>query len=420
MNLSPIPNEDGSLMIRARLPAAKRAVVLQALNAAMDARHAEPNEAEPDDVTAVTSEPSNRFAQRRADALSTLAETTLRQGPGQLSAAERYQVVVHVTAETLAADGAGRCELENGQSLALDTVRRITCDSSLLRITEDGDGNPLDIGRKTLAEWMMRCGELLEPVYQRLKSKMLQQALIQADETPVQVLKEDKHRCYMWLYCTGTDAPNQQPGAPPNIVLYDYQPSRSGQCATDYLDGYSGYLQVDGYAGYNQTAATLVGCWAHARRKFVEARKAQPKGKTGRADWAISHIQKLYRVEAEIKDLETAEKQSARQVKTRPLLDELKAWLGKSALQVPPKMALGKAVAYTLGQWEKLERYLDDSHLSIDNNRVEPAVKRSWRSMATSTGCCRGMSNCKDRTTSRLCGSPDAYAVPIEDQNHFG
>jgi hypothetical protein len=144
-------DDDGSLVIRARLPAEEGAVVLQALNAAMDARYAEHNEAESDDVTAVTSETSNRFAQRRADALTTMAETTLRNGPEPLSATDRYQVVVHVTAETLAGGNAGRCELDDGQGLALDTVRRITCDSSLLRITEDDVGSPLDIGRKTRA-----------------------------------------------------------------------------------------------------------------------------------------------------------------------------------------------------------------------------------------------------------------------------
>jgi hypothetical protein len=152
-------DDDGSLVIRARLPAEEGAVVLQALNAAMDARYAEHNEVESDDVTAVTSGPSNRladrfanrFAQRRADALTTMAETTLRNGPEPLSATDRYQVVVHVTAETLAANETGRCELDDGQGLALDTVRRITCDSSLLRITEDDAGNPLDIGRKTRA-----------------------------------------------------------------------------------------------------------------------------------------------------------------------------------------------------------------------------------------------------------------------------
>jgi hypothetical protein len=144
-------DDDGSLVIHARLPAEEGAVVLQALNAAMDAQYAKQTEVKPEDVTAVTSKPAERFAQRRADALVTLAETTLRHGPESLSVAERYQVVVHVTAETLADDDTGRCELDNGQRLAPDTVRRIACDSGLLRITEDEIGNPLDIGRRTRA-----------------------------------------------------------------------------------------------------------------------------------------------------------------------------------------------------------------------------------------------------------------------------
>ncbi len=144
-------DEDGSLVIRARLPAEEGAVVLQALNAVMDAPSVEHNETQPDDVTAVTPKSSARFAQRRADALTTLAETTLRHGPVALTMAERYQVVVHVTAETLAADKTGCCGLDNGQALAPDTARRIGCDGSLLRITEDDAGNPLDIGRKTRA-----------------------------------------------------------------------------------------------------------------------------------------------------------------------------------------------------------------------------------------------------------------------------
>jgi len=145
-------DDDGSLVIHARLPTEEGALVLQALNAAMDARRAEENnETKSEDVTAVTSEPSDSFAQHRADALTTMAETTLRHGPEPLSMTERYQVMVHVTAETLSENEPGRCELDNGQALALDTVRRITCDSSLLRITQDDAGNPLDIGRKTRA-----------------------------------------------------------------------------------------------------------------------------------------------------------------------------------------------------------------------------------------------------------------------------
>jgi len=144
-------DDDGYLVIRARLPAEEGAVVLQAINAAMDAQRPGEEDDAANDVTAVTSKDENRFAQRRADALTTMAETTLRHGPAALSSAERYQVVVHVTAETLAEGEAGRSELECGQRLAPDTARRIACDGSLLRITDDAAGNPLDIGRKTRA-----------------------------------------------------------------------------------------------------------------------------------------------------------------------------------------------------------------------------------------------------------------------------
>ena len=103
----------------------------------------------------------------------------------------------------------------------------------------------------------------------------------------------------MWLYCCGADSPTSK--AIPNIVLYDYHNSRRRQCAADFLDGYSRYLQVDGNQGYAKTQAILVACMAHARRKFKEAKIAhrsagRTKGKTGRENWAFNHIQKLYRI----------------------------------------------------------------------------------------------------------------------------
>lgn len=250
----------------------------------------------------------------------------------------------------------------------------------------------IELSRKTMSDWMIRSSEILQPIYQRLKAVQLQQRVVHADETPLKVIHEDKSRCYMWVYCTGSDSPNDHPDAPPNIVLYDYHASRSGQCAKDYLHGYQGYLQVDGYQAYEQTKATLVGCFAHARRKFIEAQKMQVKGKTGKADWAISHIRKLYRIESEIKDQCTAEKQTVRQQQSKPLLDQFKAWLDKSALQVPPKTAIGKAIAYSLNQWDKLARYSEDGRLQIDNNRAERAIKpfvigrKNWMFSNTATG----------------------------------
>jgi cation transport regulator ChaB len=123
-------DDDGSLVIRARLPAEAGAVVLQALNAAMDKQYTGRDDDAGSDVTAVTSANEDRFAQRRADALTTMAETALRHVPEPQSSAERYQVVVQVTAETLATGDADRCELDSGPRLAPDTARRIACDSS--------------------------------------------------------------------------------------------------------------------------------------------------------------------------------------------------------------------------------------------------------------------------------------------------
>ena len=237
----------------------------------------------------------------------------------------------------------------------------------------------IELNRKTMSSWMMRCSQILMPVYERLKTIQLQQKVINADETPLNVINEDKTHCYMWVYCTGADSPAKDPPAShkqtPGIVLYEYQNSRAGACPKDYLQGFDGYLQVDGYAGYEQTAATLAGCFAHARRKFTEAKKAQVKGKSGKADMALAMIQKLYRIETEIRHRTAQEKQPIRQEKSKPLLDQYKRWLDKSALQVPPKSALGKAIAYNLRQWTKLVRYIEDGHISIDNNRAERAIK---------------------------------------------
>ena len=237
----------------------------------------------------------------------------------------------------------------------------------------------IELSRKTMSSWMMRCSQLLIPIYEHLKTIQLQQRVINADETPVKVIHEDKTNCYMWVYCTGTDLPvkNLPPDQekPPNIVLYEYQNSRAGVCPKDYLQGFNGYLQVDGYAAYEQTTAILVGCFAHARRKFTEAKKSQVKGKSGKADIALTMIQKLYRIESDIKNKTATEKHQVRQNKAKPILEKYKKWLEKSAVQIPPKSTLGKAISYNLNQWPKLVRYIEEGDLSIDNNRAERAIK---------------------------------------------
>lgn len=227
----------------------------------------------------------------------------------------------------------------------------------------------IELSRQTMSSWMLRCGELLLPLYQRLKEALLLQSAIHADETPLHVINAEKATSYMWLYCSGHD----KPGKDTNIVLFDYQNSRAGQCAVDFLDGYQGYMHVDGYKAYEQTQATLVACLAHIRRKFIDAKSTNKK--TGKVDVALNLIAKLYGIEQTIKDKTPDKKYEIRQEKAKPLVNKLHQWLINHKDKVPPKMPLGKAINYALNQFEKFQRYLDDGRLNIDNNRAERAIK---------------------------------------------
>ena len=252
----------------------------------------------------------------------------------------------------------------------------------------------IELSRKTMADWIIRCAELFKPLYDQLHQHILKQPVIAADETTLKVVESEKVNSYMWLYASGADSPigNISGTEIPNIVLYDYHNSRAGQCAVDFLKGYSGYLQVDGYQGYEQTQAILIGCWAHARRKFMEAKKGAGKKGSGKADWALNHIQKLYRLETQLKDKTVEVRYITRQEKSVPLLSQLHMWLMKSAQQVLPKTKLGEAIQYCLNQWRKLVHYTLDGLLSIDNNRAERGIKpfvigrKNWLFSQTATG----------------------------------
>ena len=150
-----------------------------------------------------------------------------------------------------------------------------------------------------------------------------------ADETSVNVVSDDNVKSYMRVYATGADSPKDKliDSDIKPIVLFDYHNSRASKCSVEYLNGYQGYLQVDGYAGYHHTQATLVGCWAHARRKFHEAKIAQGKKPSGKADMALSTIQKLYRIETQIKTLPISERYQIRQDKALPIINKFKDWL---------------------------------------------------------------------------------------------
>ena len=250
----------------------------------------------------------------------------------------------------------------------------------------------IELSRKTMSEWMMKSSTLFKPIIDYLHQQLLKQPVVQADETTLKVIHEDKSKCYMWVYCSGSDSPNENKNKIKNIVLYDYHASRAGSCAVDYLKGFNGYLQADGYKGYEQVDLELIGCMAHARRKFIEAQTAQPKNKSGRADEAIKQIRKLYRIEKEIKGLPASEKYKIRQEQSQSLLNEFKKWLDKTIQQVLPKSAIGKAVKYSLNQWHKLSGYIKSGDINIDNNRAERAIKpfvigrKNWMFCNTASG----------------------------------
>jgi transposase len=260
----------------------------------------------------------------------------------------------------------------------------------------------IHLSRQTMSDWLIKIANVLHPIlYEYWHKTLLQQAVIKADETPLKVIKDDNIKSYMWVYSSGADSPagNINDDSAPNIVMYDYQPTRAGKCAVDFLQDdnqqhYTGYLQVDGYAGYHQLSCTLVVCMAHIRRKFKEALKAQSKTskKTGKADWALNHIQKLYRIEKQIEALPIEARYQIRQEKSVPLLKQFKTWLDKSAPNVVPESLLGKALNYALNQWDKAIRYCDDGRLDIDNNRSERAIKpfvmgrRAWLFSQTANG----------------------------------
>lgn len=244
------------------------------------------------------------------------------------------------------------------------------------------------LSRQTMSSWILRCATLLEPLYIRLKTTLLAEPAIHADETPLKVIKAEKSTSYMWVYCCGTDVL----GSNTNIVLFDYHNSRRAQCAIDFLDGYQGYMHVDGYKAYESTQATLVACLAHIRRKFIDVKKVQGKKKTGKVDVALNLIGKLYGIEKRIKGKSVEDKFAIRQSQAKPVVKTLYDWLIEHKEKIPPKSKLGEAISYSLNQFEKFQRYLEDGRLSIDNNRAERAVKpfvigrKAWLFSYTNTG----------------------------------
>lgn len=243
----------------------------------------------------------------------------------------------------------------------------------------------VDIPRNTMARWMIEISKELIPLYNMMEEDLLASDYVCCDETRVQVLKEpDKDpdsQSYMWVRTR--HGPNVNP-----IVLFDYDPTRSKEVPNELLRGFKGWLQVDGYAGYDEICknpeVTRLGCMAHVRRKFFDVFKAS-ENKHVQAEFILSLIQRLYKIEEEFKDATIEERHKARQESAKLILtDEFKPWVDDNQGKYHPKGLMGKAVGYATNQWERVIRYLEHGKLSIDNNFTENRIRpfaigrRNW------------------------------------------
>jgi transposase len=240
----------------------------------------------------------------------------------------------------------------------------------------------VDLCRATMSNWVITAANACQPLLALMQKEMCSGPLINADETPLQVLKEpgrsNTGKSYMWVYVGGAqDRP---------VRLYQYHPTRSGTVALEFLKDYRGYVQSDAFSGYDhldrKDDIRLLGCWAHVRRKFMDVVKAKKKVRSSRnpkslADDALVMIGSLYHVEkyAREKELNPDEIHMLRREKSEPVLEQFKIWLDKNQPVTPPKGLLGKAIQYALNHWPKLTVYIEKGWLPIDNNIAENAIR---------------------------------------------
>lgn len=241
----------------------------------------------------------------------------------------------------------------------------------------------IDLSRTNMCNWTVKVAEKLEPLVSLIKGHIISGNFVNVDETTLQVLKEQGRapttKSYMWVYRGG---PPDKPA-----LIFQYERTRASQSAKDFLRNFVGYIQTDGYKGYDfidaQSQMHHVGCWAHARRKFIDASKAHKniskskKKKALASDDALLFIRELYRIEqlASKEDLSYDERETLRSKKSVLVLESFKLWLDEHSITVAPKSLLGKAISYTLGQWPRLYRFINKGYITPDNNLAENAIR---------------------------------------------
>ena len=256
-------------------------------------------------------------------------------------------------------------------------VQKYVMYSPLYRLEQEFARQGLKLSRQTMSNWLLKATEdWLQPIYDVLHRKLCQEKVLHGDETTLQVLHEKgksaASKSYMWLYRTSGTAETP-------IVLYDYQPNRKAENAEKFLEGFTGWLHADGYQGYHKLPENIrvVGCWAHARRKFDEALTAGAKEQqsASKPAEALSYFAKLFQMEQDFTALTVEERFAKRLEQEKPILEALLVWANRLKPQTSPKSAFGKALHYLLEQRPYLVRYLEDGRLEFSNNRAERSIK---------------------------------------------
>lgn len=256
--------------------------------------------------------------------------------------------------------------------LAWVTIQKYVDHLPLYRIEQISKRHGAPIARSTLAQWIGRIGVALEPLTDRLAELLKERRVLHADETRVQQLDPGNgktKRAYLWAYRS-----NDLEDGPP-IVVFDFQPGRSGCHARNFLAGWQGHLMVDDYGGYKQLfkqGISELACLAHARRKFFDLHAANHHPV---AQEALRRIGELYHLEQEARTWSYQKREQWRQEHAQPRLEAMHLWLLAQRKTIANNSALARAIDYSLTRWPALIRYATTGHLPIDNNPIENAIR---------------------------------------------
>lgn len=236
----------------------------------------------------------------------------------------------------------------------------------------------VDISRQTMADWMYRLAQMLAMIYEAMRAEIRAETYLQIDETPVRYQNPGSGKCgqgYLWPY-----------HAPGKAVFFEWHTGRASECLDKTLSGFKGIVQSDGYSAYGaykkrhpRAQIEFAACWAHARRKFYEARNESPL-----AAQTLLEIQELYKIEADLRKTPANDRRAIRQQKSIPILQRIGLQLRAEQAAYRPKSQTGKAINYTLKLWDKLLLYTEHAQMEIDNNLVENAIrptaigKKNW------------------------------------------